>query len=120
MKFIAAISITIIVNFLLSLFLPWWIIAVGAGLVAYLLPQLPWKSSLAGFMAGFIHWSGLAFFVDVRNDHILATRIAAVFSVGHPASMILIAGVIAALVTGLAALSAVLLRQNRSLNKPAA
>jgi len=120
MRFIAAILLTVILNFILSLFLPWWIIAAGAGAIAFVLPQMPWKSSLAGFLGGFLHWSGYALFIDIKNNHILATRIAGLFSVGQPIAVVLITGVLAGLVTGLAALSVALLRAPQRRHLPAA
>jgi uncharacterized membrane protein len=120
MKFTVAVLLTIVVNFLLSLFLPWWIIAAGAGAIAYCLPQQPWKSSLTGFIGGFLHWAGFAFFIDIQNNHILATRIAGLFSVGQPIAIVLITGVIAGLVAGLAALAVAIFRHSRSEHLPAA
>ncbi len=111
MRFFAAMLLTIVINLVLSLVLPWWVIAIGAAAAAFFLPQVPWRSSMAGFLGGFLHWFCFALVTDSKNNHILATRIAGLFSLPQAFYVVLISGVIAGLVTGLAALAVSLFRQ---------
>ncbi|RYY14629.1 MAG: hypothetical protein EOO04_29920 [Chitinophagaceae bacterium] len=112
MRFTLAVLITLLFNYLAGLILPWWIIAVVGLMVGYLVPLSPSKSFLAGFLACFILWAGLAFYLDLANDHILAKRIGALFTLNEPFLMILITGIIGGLVTGMASLTGSLLRKS--------
>ncbi|RYG06166.1 MAG: hypothetical protein EOO02_01495 [Chitinophagaceae bacterium] len=110
MKFISALLITASISFLGALVLPWWVIAVSGFVVAFVIIQHPFKAFLAGFIAGFLAWGIHAFVIDQANQHVMATRVAGVFSLGGPYMMILVTGLTGAIVTGFAALSASLLK----------
>ena len=114
MRFILAIVITAVLNYVLGIILPWWIIAVGGFAVALALPQHPFKAFLAGFLGCFILWFLIAFIIDNANHQVLSRRIAALFSFSEPVLMILLTGVIGGLVTGMAAASASLLIRLRT------
>jgi len=114
MRFILAIVITAVLNYVLGIILPWWIIAFGGFGVAIILSQHPFKAFLAGFLGCFILWFLIAFIIDNANHQILARRIAALFSFSEPFLMVLLTGFIGGLVTGLAAASGSLLIRLRT------
>jgi hypothetical protein len=114
MKFIVSFFLTILLSFAGALFLPWWIIAVAAFLVAALIHQRPLKSFLTGFLALFILWGAQAFFVDIRNEHLLATKVAAILPLGGSyIVLILVTAFDGGLVAGMSALTASFLRGSR-------
>lgn len=79
MRFISTILITAVIAFLLTMSLPWWMVAVAAFLVALLLPQKLGRSFLSGFLGIFLFWLVYALFKDAANDHILSNRMAKLF-----------------------------------------
>jgi hypothetical protein len=111
MKYLAAYILTILLSFAMSLFFPWWIIAVAASLVAVVIPQKPGKAFAIGFVAVFTLWGVSAFIIDMQNEQVLSSRVAAVLPLGGvPAYLILATAVVGGLVGGFAALTGSLLR----------
>jgi vacuolar-type H+-ATPase subunit F/Vma7 len=114
MKFIVSFFLTILLSFAGSLFLPWWIIAVAAFLVAALIHQRPFKAFLAGFIALFALWGVQAILIDNQNEHLLATKVAAILPLGGSyIALILVTAFIGGLVAGMSALTASFLRGSR-------
>lgn len=94
-------------------FFPWWSIAPIAFGVSYLLRLKPGMGFLAGFLALFILWGGMAMKIDFSNEHILSSRIAVLFPLkGHYFLLFLITGLVGGLVAGFGALSGALLRKD--------
>jgi hypothetical protein len=111
MKFIASFLLTVLLSFAGALFFPWWIIAVAAFAVAALIHQRPLASFAAGFLALFILWGAQAIYLDAKNQHLLATKIASVLPLGGSyILLILLTAFIGGLVAGMAALTASFLR----------
>ncbi|MHA4847248.1 hypothetical protein ACX0G7_24000 [Flavitalea antarctica] len=109
-RFASAVILTMALCYLGGLVLPWWIIAPVGLFTGYLIQLRPATAFLAGFIACFLLWFCLAFVIDYKNEHILATRIGALFTLKQPLLMILITGLIGGLVTGMASLTGALLR----------
>lgn len=106
MKFLVALILTALFSFIAGLLLPWWSIAVVAFLVALFIHQGPARSFLAGFLATFLLWCILSWWIDMKNESILSSRIGTLLGVGnHPFLLILITGLVGGLVAGFAALS---------------
>ena len=111
MKFIASILLIVLLSFCACLFFPWWSIAVVAFLVAALIPQAPLVSFITGFIALFLLWGALSFWISINNDHILAHRVSLlIFKVDNPFLLIIVTALIGALVAGFAALTAAYIR----------
>jgi hypothetical protein len=114
MKFIVSFILIILLSFAGSLFLPWWIIAVAAFLVAAFIHQRPLKSFLTGFLALFILWGTQALLLDNANEHLLATKVASILPLGGSyIVLILVTAFIGGLVAGMSALTASFLRGSR-------
>ena len=116
MKFFTSFILTILLSFALCLFLPWWSIAVAACLVAVLIPQKPGKAFLTAFMALFLLWGGLSFWMSNNNDHILAHKVSPIvlFKMDSPVLLVLVTALIGALVAGFAALAGSYLRKTKA------
>ena len=111
MKFLVAIILTALLAFIGGLFLPWWNIAIVALLIAVLLNQNAGKSFLAGFLGLFLLWGVLAWWINMKNEGILASKIASVLPLGGSAFvLIIVTGIIGGLVAGFAAMSGSYLR----------
>ncbi|MDF2383972.1 hypothetical protein JMG10_21050 [Nostoc ellipsosporum NOK] len=105
MKFLIAFLLTAALAFVGGLYFDWWIIAPAAFLTAALVRQRPGIAFLAGFLAIFILWAGLSYWIDVQNQHILGTRIAKLMGVGSTFMLVVVTGLVGGLVGGMAALS---------------
>jgi hypothetical protein len=114
MKFIVSVILTALLAFAAGLYLPWWSIAIAAFLVALIIPQRPGYSFLAGLFGLFLLWSALALWINIKNEGILASKIASVLPLGGSAVLLILAtGFIGGLVAGLAALSGSYLRSSK-------
>ena len=114
MKFIVSIILTALLSFAFGMYLPWWSIAIAAFVVAVLIPQKPGKAFLTGFLALFLLWGILAFYIDVRNEHILSQKIAELIVKTKSSFLIIfITALVGALVAGFAALSGSYVRKSR-------
>ncbi|HNA95664.1 MAG: hypothetical protein IT248_05765 [Chitinophagaceae bacterium] len=111
MKFLTATLLTLLLAFVSGLYLPWWGIAIVALLVAAIVHQKAGKAFLSGFLGLFLLWGGLAFWIDMKNDHILSQKIAAILPLGgNSILLILVTALVGGLVAGFAALSGSFLR----------
>jgi hypothetical protein len=106
MKFIISIVLIALLSVTACLYLPWWTIALVAFLVAALIPQNPGKSFLTGFIALFLLWGSLAWFLSSNNNHILAHKVSVLIIKKNSAAMLVgLTAFIGALVAGFAALA---------------
>ena len=111
MKFIISILLTMLLCFCACLFLPWWSIAIVSFLVAAIISQTPLASFITGFIALFMLWGVLSFWISTNNDHILAHRVSLlIFKMDNPFLLIIATALIGALVAGFAALTASYIR----------
>ncbi len=90
--------------------LPWWGIGVVCFVVALNFKLSSGKAFLAGFVAIFFLWMGIALVTDYFNQHILSTRMASLFTLNNPYLFMGVAALIGGLVGGMSAWSAALLR----------
>ena len=115
MKILVAIILTALLSFVGGLYLPWWNIAIAAFISVLLIPLASGRAFLAGFAGVFLLWFLLAWWIDIKNQHILSRKIAEIFPLGGSSfAIILVTSFIGALVGGLAATSASFLRNRRS------
>lgn len=107
MKFLSAIIVTALLAFAAGLFLPWWSVALAAFVVALVIKQSSLMSALTGFLGGFLLWGGLAGYISLSNEHILAKRVSLlILKMESPWMLVLATAIIGALVAGLSALAA--------------
>jgi hypothetical protein len=104
--------IILILSFICSYFLPWWMIAIIAFAAAYIASKKPGMSFLSGFAGVFIAWTVLALLKSIPNDNILAGRVAKLFQLPNWILLLLVTALIGGLVGGLAALSGALARKS--------
>lgn len=113
MKFTSSILLMILLSFSACLFFPWWSIAIVAFLITLLIPQTPIVSFFTGFIALFLLWGILSFWISTNNDNILAHRVSLLFfKTDNPFLLILATALIGALVAGFAALTASFVRRS--------
>ena len=118
MKFFSTLLLIMILSFCACLYLPWWSIAIVSFVVVALIPQNPMSSFIAGFLAVFILWGALSFYISNANGHILAHRISLLVLKNDSAGfLIVVTSLIGGLVAGFAALSASYLRRRSTYEK---
>jgi len=112
MKFLVSIILIALLSLSACLYLPWWSIAIVAFIVTAAIPQKPVRAFLAGFIALFILWGALAWFISSNNDHLLAHRVSVlILKADSPALLVTVTALIGAMVAGLAALSGSFVRR---------
>lgn len=72
--------IILLASFLLQLLLPWWIIVPVAFITCCLIGKTLKKSTWEPFSAIFLLWTGMALYQSMPNHHIIAGRVADMFS----------------------------------------
>ena len=102
MRTFIIILITAALAGLATWFLPWWMVAVVAFLMAVLLYLPPGKAFRVGAFSIMSLWFVVLLARDIPNEHILSTRMAMLFGLPHFSLYILVTIVVAALVGGLA------------------
>ncbi len=113
MKFIVSILLIALLSVAACLYLPWWSIGIVAFIVAALIPQKPFKSFLTGFIALFLLWGLLSWYISSNNNHLLAHKVSLVIlKTDSPFILIIATAIIGALVAGFAALSASYVRRS--------
>jgi hypothetical protein len=105
MRFFITMLAIIVVCALVQLILPWWSIAIVAFIAGVLCALRPGQAFLAGFFGCGLNWWIASACIHILSDGILSARIAPILKVGNPILLIILTGLIAALVGGLAALS---------------
>jgi hypothetical protein len=95
-----------LLSFAACLYFPWWSIAVAAFIVSALISQSPGKSFASGFIALFLLWGGLCFWISNNNDHILAHKVSLlILKMDNPILLIFATGLIGAVIAGFAAIT---------------
>ena len=103
-----------LLSFVACLYLPWWSIAIVAFIVAALIPQSAGMSFLTGFLALFILWGSLSFWISSGNEHILAHKVSLIFlKIDNPFLLMLATAIIGGIVAGFASLTASFLRKKK-------
>ncbi|ULQ54264.1 hypothetical protein [Flavihumibacter fluvii] len=112
MKLLISILLTALLSFALCIFLPWWSIAIAAFVVAAAIHQMPWKAFVSGFLALFLLWSGVSWWISAANNDILASKVSMIILKQQGSFLlVLVTGLIGGLVGGFAALTGSLARK---------
>lgn len=115
MKFLVATILTALLAFISGIYLPWWGFAISTLLVAVLVHQQAGKAFLAGLLGVFLLWAGLAWWIDMKNNSVLSSKIASVLPLGGNAILlVLVTGLLGGLVGGFAAMTGHYLRATPS------
>ena len=112
MKFFISIVLIAMLSLAACLYLPWWSIAVAAFIVAAMVPLKPLKAFFAGFIALFLLWGALAWYISSNNDDLLAHKMSLIIlKTDSPEILILLTALIGAIVAGIASLTGSFVRK---------
>lgn len=101
--FIQGVSLIVITG-LLQIFLPWWIIAVSAFILAYVFNSSLLSSFVISFTALFILWSVAALWANQNFDTSMAQLIGHILGPIKPFYVFIITGIVGGFVAGLGGL----------------
>ena len=114
MKFILSIVLVGLVTYAIGIYgtLPWWSFVVTNLIIAIALPIKPLQSFIAGALGVGALWAGLAFGIDLANNHILSTKVAQILPLGGSyIALIIVTAFVGALLGGLASLTGSFVRK---------
>jgi hypothetical protein len=114
MKFILSIVLIALVTYAIGIYgnLPWWSFVVTNLIIAIALPIKPLQSFIAGALGVGALWAGLAFGIDLANNHILSTKVAQILPLGGSyIALIAVTAIVGALLGGLASLTGSFVRK---------
>jgi hypothetical protein len=111
MKSIIQLLVIALLGWLLTLFLPWWGIAVAGFTGGYLVKSK--ANFLSGFIAIALLWALHAWVIDGNAAAPLTEKVAALLMVKSKPALFAVTAVLGGLVGGLAALSGALLKSGR-------
>jgi hypothetical protein len=114
MKFIFSILLVGLVTYAIGIYgtLPWWSFVVTNLIIAIALPIKPLQSFIAGALGVGALWAGLAFGIDMANNHILSSKVAQILPLGGSyIALIIVTAFVGALLGGLASLTGSFVRK---------
>ncbi len=114
MKYWIHLILIVVLGCLLGQWLPWWSVAPIGVISAFLLRTKFWLSGMFGFLAGFILWACVAFYLDVENRHLLSSKLGPLFGGLTGLSLSAIGGLIGGLLASLGSLLGSSLRNPKS------
>ncbi len=106
MRFAAFIVCVALVSAVGACFLPWWVVALVAFGISFIIKMRPGTSFLAGFIGVSLFWLAAALLCDIPNNHILSTRVANIFHLSDYRLLITIISIFGGLIGGLSAWAA--------------
>ena len=94
---------TLILAYLLSLFMPWWSVMTAAFTTALFFPLKKSAVFFVPFFAILLFWFILSYIMSSGNDFTLAKRIAVLLPLGgNPYVLMLVTGIVGGLAAGIA------------------
>lgn len=114
MKFLVTVILIALLCFAAEWLLPWWSIAVVTFVISHFAGHRPGRSFWSGFSSVGLCWLIAALWRDIPNNHILSTRMAALFHLPDYMLFIVVTVFVGALIGGLSAWAGALLAAKRS------
>ena len=117
MKYIVSILLSALLAYAVGIYgnLPWWSFVVTNFIIAFTIPIKPAQSFSAGALGVGSLWAGLAFGIDMSNNHILSTKVAKILPMGGSyILLIFMTFAIGALLGGLASITGSFLRSTKA------
>ena len=114
MKYIVSIFLSGLLTYAVGIYgdLPWWSFVITNLIIAIALPIKPLQSFIAGALGVGALWAGLAFGIDLANNHILSTKVAQILPLGGSyIALIIVTAFVGALLGGLASLTGSFVRK---------
>lgn len=94
MKFLIQVLVSLVLCLLLQFFLPWWTLAIGTFVVAFVLDRSGWASFAAGFLAISLLWLMVAGYITFVTDSILTHKLNQLLPINSFVIMALVGGLV--------------------------
>jgi MFS family permease len=107
MKFLIPALFTMALGALLQSFFPWWTVAIGAFLVAFLFDRKGFPAFVVGFLSIAMLWLGYALIIDFSTQSILTEKLNRLL----PINSLVLTALLGGLVGGFGALTGSLFRK---------
>jgi len=78
--FLIKVFVIALLSFLLTLFLPWYTPFIVCFLTGLVLSNKPGNNFISGLLGVGLFWLGYALLLDFRNNYVLSTKVAVLFS----------------------------------------
>ena len=117
MKFFISFLLAALLTYAIGIYgnLPWWSFVITNLIIAIALPIKPAQAFVAGALGVGSLWAGLAFGIDMANNHILSTKVANILPMrGSYILLIFATASIGALLGGLASLTGSFVRARKA------
>lgn len=111
MKIILQIIFTALLSYVIQQFLPWWSIALCAGIVALFLSTTKLATFWGGFVGISLLWMAYATLIDIESQSILSQKMLPLFHVKNVSMLIILTGSLGGVVGGMGALCGQFLRK---------
>lgn len=114
MKFIVSILLSALLAYAVGIYgnLPWWSFVITNLIISIAFNQTPMKSFLSGAIGVGALWAGLAFGIDLANNHILSVKVATLLPLkGSYIALISITSIVGFLLGGFSALTGAFVRK---------
>jgi len=120
--FIIKSAIIIILSIILTFFLPWYTPFIICFFTGLILSNKPGNNFLAGLVGVGLFWSVYALILDIKNGHILSSKVAQLFADSLQTQitggvLIMVTAFLGALLGGLSAMAGAMLADNGSRKK---
>lgn len=110
MKPTTAILLILVLGFIFSQFLPWWIIVPIAALVGFGAAEKGGKSFAFGFLGVSLLWGGVAAYIYFTGGEIIANRMGSLLGDLNGGIMVVVTGLLGGVLGGLGSASGAYLR----------
>ncbi len=98
-------SLTILLTFFFSIFMPWWSVMLASFITSLLISLKKIMVFLIPFFAVFCYWAVYCYFLSSSNDFILAMKISKLIGIGgSPYLLIIISATIGGISSGTSAI----------------
>jgi len=94
MKFLIQVLFTIVLCAVLQFFLPWWTLAIGSFVVAFLFDNKSLPAFSVGFLGAGILWVGIAVYISFVTDSVLTTKLNQLLPINSFAVTFLVGGLV--------------------------
>ena len=104
-KFVLNFTLTVLLAWIASLFLPWWAIMVAAILSSAIVRLQKASTFFVPFLAIAVLWTVQAWLLSSANEFILASKVSVLLGIGNnPYLLILITGLVGGIAAGVSGL----------------
>ncbi len=105
MKLIGKIILIGLLTYFGAFLLPWWTVMLAAFLVCFLIEGSGVGSFVSGLLGGGTVWMAYAWYIDVKTDSVLSSKIIELFPFDDKIMLVLLAGLVGGIAGGVAGIA---------------